>query len=330
MAISANEKVLTLDYWKPASKIVQGDYVFNNKGKLVKVKLVQEYYSEDCYEVTLNDHLTVTGDQKLGFLVETKKYRERLLAYKGKLKFRRPLKQYAVQDLLATPLRNDYNRSLYSVPTADPLQFPHQTLPIPPFLFGFWFFARRSTGKLAAPKDKEDYVREQFKEFGYKVQNHAILSTKNTTFTVSPSIHSQLVPNVPTKIPENYLLADKEQRIELLRGILHSKSRQYSQKYDEFRFTNGHYGIVRQIANLVESLGSKTIIEYNTWKKDYTVIFKSRIPLVGNQVSPPVKVHYGRRFIMEITPVQSRMCIHIETDEPDNSILVGEGFIAVC
>jgi hypothetical protein len=330
MAISANEKVLTLDYWKPASKIVQGDYLFDNTGRLVKVKLVQEYYSEDCYEVRLNDHLTVTGDQKLGFLLETKKYRERLLAYKGKFKFRRPLKHYAVQDLLETPLRNGLNRSLYSIPTAHPLQFPHQTLPIPPFLFGFWFFARQSTGKLAAPHDKEDYVREQFKEFGYKVRNHGILKTKNTTFSVTPTIHSQLIPNVPTKIPENYLLASKEQRIELLRGILHAKSRQYSPKYDEFRFTNGHYGTVLQIAGLVESLGSKSIIEYNKWKKDYTVIFKSRIPLVANQVSPPVKVHYGRRFVMEITKVQPRVCIHIETDGENNSILVGEGFIAVC
>ena len=330
MAISANEKVLTLDYWKPASKIVQGDYLFDNKGKLVKVKLVQEYYSENCYEVRLNDHLAVTGDQKLGFLLETKKYRERLLAYKGKLKFRRPLKHYAVQDLLETDLRNDYNRSLYSIPTAHPLQFPHQTLPIPPFLFGVWFFARKSTGKLAVPADKEEYVREQFKEFGYKIKNHERLITKNQAFSIKPTIHSQLIPNVPTKIPENYLLASVEQRIELLRGILHSKARQYSPKYDEFRFTNGHYATVLQVAGLVESLGSKTIIEYNKWKKDYTVKFKSRIPLVANQVSPPVKVHYGRRFVMEIAKVQPRVCVHIETDGPDNSFLVGEGFIAVC
>ena len=330
MAISANEKVLTLDYWKTASKIVQGDYVFNNKGELVKVKLVQEYYSEDCYEVRLNDHLTVTGDQKLGFLLETKKYRERLLAYKGKLKFKRPLKHYTTADLLETSLRNDYNRSLYSIPTAHPLQFPHQTLPIPPFLFGVWFFARKSTGKLAVPADKEDYVREQFKEFGYKIKNHERLITKNQAFSIKPTIHSQLIPNVPTKIPENYLLASVEQRIELLRGILHSKARQYSPKYDEFRFTNGHYATVLQIAGLVESLGSKTIIEYNKWKKDYTVKFKSRIPLVANQVSPPVKVHYGRRFVMEIAKVQPRVCVHIETDGPDNSFLVGEGFIAVC
>ena len=40
MAILATEKVLTLDYWKPARKIEVGDYVFDKDGKLVKVKLV--------------------------------------------------------------------------------------------------------------------------------------------------------------------------------------------------------------------------------------------------------------------------------------------------
>jgi hypothetical protein len=43
MAILATEKVLTLDYWKPAEKIQVGDYVFNQTGDLVKVTLVQKY-----------------------------------------------------------------------------------------------------------------------------------------------------------------------------------------------------------------------------------------------------------------------------------------------
>jgi len=36
MAILATEKVLTLDWWKPASKLVIGDYVFDKDGKIVR------------------------------------------------------------------------------------------------------------------------------------------------------------------------------------------------------------------------------------------------------------------------------------------------------
>jgi hypothetical protein len=53
MAILATEKVLTLDWWKPASKLEVGDYVFDKDGKIVQVKLIQQYYSENCKRVTL-------------------------------------------------------------------------------------------------------------------------------------------------------------------------------------------------------------------------------------------------------------------------------------
>ena len=43
MAILATEKVLTLDYWKRAGSLVEGDYVFDRNGKIVRVKLVQNY-----------------------------------------------------------------------------------------------------------------------------------------------------------------------------------------------------------------------------------------------------------------------------------------------
>ena len=83
MAILATEKVLTLDFWKSANKLQVGDYVFDHSGKPVKVKLVQEYHSSDCYQITFNDYLTAAGDSKFGFLVETPKYRRRIADYKA-------------------------------------------------------------------------------------------------------------------------------------------------------------------------------------------------------------------------------------------------------
>ena len=103
MAITANQKVLTLDYWKPASKIEVGDYVIDKNGNPVRVKLIQQYRSEQCYEVVLNDHLSVAGDVQMGFLLETEKYRNRLKDYKGIKKFRRPLKFTKLGDMLNMP-----------------------------------------------------------------------------------------------------------------------------------------------------------------------------------------------------------------------------------
>ena len=89
MAILATEKVLTLDYWKKAGDLQTGDYVFDKDGNIVQVKLIQSYRADGCYRVWLDDNLTVGGDDRLGFLVENRKHRQRQSNYKGVFKFRK-------------------------------------------------------------------------------------------------------------------------------------------------------------------------------------------------------------------------------------------------
>ena len=328
MAILANEKVLTLDYWKPAYKLQVGDYVFDRNGQVVQVKLVQEYRASECFEVTFNDHLRLSGDKNLGFATETPKYRKRTYEYKHVQPFRRPLKNFTVSQLDLLELKDHRNRLIFSVPTTKPLVLPHQDLPIPPFLFGFWFFNQRAHGKLASPPNTSEFIHEKFRDHGYRVTTGRVLKTGEHEFEIYPSIRSQLAPNIPHKIPENYLLASAEQRTELLSGILYSKSRQYNKKEDRFRFTTGHYGTILQIQGLVESLGHKSKVIYDDTYKYYTIYFKSRTKLTQEQKSPPIRVHQARRYITNITPVQGQSCVHIETTAPDSTILVGEGFIA--
>ena len=331
MAILATQKVLTYDYWKPAAKLKKGDYVFNKDGKLTKIKLIQQYFSEDCYEIMFDDYLTIAGDKHLGFLIEDKKYRQRLDEYKGiQKKFRRPLRFTKVDNLKDQSLKDKRNRSAYSIPTTRPIELPHQYLSIPSFIFGFWFFNKNSRNKLLPPAGLSNYIHGQFKDAGYKIIEGKHGSNGERYFTVSPTIESQLTPSVPREIPDSYLLGSVEERINLLSGIMYSKSRQYSTTRDLFRFSSRHYGTVKQIQGLVESLGNKSSVTSDDFKKDYTIFFRTKSRIMDHQVSPPVKVHYGRRYIKDIKSIQPQMCVHIETHDEDNSILVGEGFIQAC
>jgi len=327
MAILATEKVLTLDWWKPASKLEVGDYVFDKDGKIVQVKLIQQYYSENCKRVTFNDHLSVSGDTHLNFMVEDLKYRNRVHQYVGRFQFRRPLKQKSVEDLGEIPLRDKRERLVYSVPTTRPLELPHQTLPVPPFVFGLWFFNRKSKGQLSVEGKYHDDVINRLKDHGYKITLGRKRQGNRQEFTITPTIESQLAPNIPNKITNNYLLASPEQRLELLQGIIVAKPAQYREKEDRFRFSSQNLPTVLRIQALVESLGSKTAIEVSKTNNTYRLFFKTRLKLVSNQQSPPIKVHLGRRYIKNISSIPSQMCVHIETTSKDSTILVGEGFI---
>jgi hypothetical protein len=318
MAILSNQKILTIDYWKPANKLQVGDYVFDKNGNPVKIKLVQEYYSTNCYQITFDDHLTAAGDEKLGFLVETPKYRKRLAEYKGRFKFRRPLKFIPIRDLLTTPLKTKSERWAISIPTTQPIVLPNQPLAIPPFVFAYWFVNRKKHNHMTFINKNVEYITQKFKDAGYKVNK------KYSYFSVTPSIESQLIPNLPKQIPTNYLMASPEQRMELLQGIIHAKSRQYSSKIDRFRVTSVSYSFISQVQELVESLGMKTTL---TQTKGYTISFKSRHKIIENQRSPKMRIHVDRRYIRSVLPIQDQMCVYIETDGQDNTILVGEGFI---
>ena len=327
MAVISNQRVLTLDWWKYARHLAVGDYVFDRKGKPVQITRVQEYLAPQCYEITFNDHMSMQGDRHLAFLTENPKYRVRLTIYQGKKRFRRPLRPVSIENLLSLPLVDKNNRLIYSVPTTDPVQLPHQDLPVPPFIFGFWLFNKNHKGELLFHRGKEEFLIQKFKDHGYKVRLGELSKVNTRTVTITPTIESQLAPGIPSKITPNYAFASVEQRIELLSGIMCGNPNQYSVKKDWFRISSANYSDITQVQAVVESLGSKTTLQHRPQITNYTLLFKSHHPLVPNQISKPVKVHHARRYITNITQIPAQSCIHIETDGEDNTILVGEGFI---
>ena len=321
MAILANQKVLTIDYWKTAHELKTGDIVFDRKGNPCTITLVQEYRAPVCYTVRFDDSLEISGDQNLTFYVENARYRNQLMKYKGVQPFQKTLILAKVEELLDL-------RLLYTVPTTDPIKLPYQNLPVPPFLFGFWFFNRRANKLMAAPRGFTPMVHEKFKDCGYKIKESKLLPKGEREFSVTPTIESHLLGAPTHKMSNNYLLASEEQRIELLRGILHAKAQRFWKKRNLFRITTKYRIIALQLQGLIESLGHRITLDYDPWRKYYRILFRSRIKLMEEQPITSKKIiHYGRRAIKAVEQLPAQLCVHIETDGPDNSILVGEGFI---
>jgi len=328
MAILATQKVLTLDYWKIAQDIRPGDIVFDRLGRKVRVKLAQPLDKRPCYRVTFLDGTSVAGDKDLKLPVETPKYRKRVWEYKGKFQFRRPLSNYSLGTLSEIELTNKHGRLMYSVPTAGPLELPHRDLPVPPFVFGLWFFSKRKDGTLKIPAQHFDFIVEKLKDYGYLPTSWRDPIKKRQVYSTKPTVLSHLAPNVPYKIPNNYLLASPEQRLGLLSGIMYAKPNQYNQKLDRFRFSSKHLPTVKQIQYLAETLGCKTVLEGRNPLSGYTVYIKTKLKLMEHQTSKPIKVRQNWRMITKIEKIIPQACVHIELDGDDSTMLVEEGFIA--
>jgi len=326
MAITADQKILTLDYWKRGDKIVPGDYVFDRLGNLCQVMLVQQFASK-AYTVTFSDHLQISGNGDLNFLLETPKYRNRLRVYKGKRKFLRPLALSPLKELLNKDLKYRETRQYYSLPTCGPLKFPHQDLPVPPFVFGFWYWNRLRPNMFSVPELNAEVVMTRLRSHGYEILNAKKQPNGYTHFALYPSVESQFAPFIPREIPNNYLLASEEQRLELLSGIVNARIKQYKTAKDNFHFASTSWQEIRRMQALVESIGCKTVLYHNAKRQYYSMIFRTRYKLCDHQNSPPLKVHQTRRYIVKIEEQPTQQCVHIETNGLDSTFLVGEGFI---
>lgn len=323
MAITANQKVLTLDYWKPAYKLEVGDWVFDRNGQPVQITMVQEYHAQECYKITLKDHHTLSGDSHLTMPLETPMCRSRQIQYKGHYKYKRQPRYKTTKEVAQTPLQHGKkNGYTLSIPTTKPLALPTQDLPVPPFVFAYWFLRRQNNKMIARTKDCDDIVKQEFKDAGYATKDYY------RGFTVSPSIELHLSHNLPNKFPNNYLLSSPEQRLQLLRGIIYARPSRYDVKADVFTITFKDQLLLQQVQFVAESLGLKTRLDYNERDKCCSLVFRSKLQLMHNQRPINFKVNLARRYITKITPIENQLCVHIETTSPDSTILVGEGFIA--
>lgn len=135
-AININEIVATKNGYKKFGDLKVGDYVFSEHGKLVQVTFVTDtMYDHDCYEVTFSDSQVITADAEHLWFTQT--YAER----KNEARCHDRLRKYGgvrttleILDTLEHET-SEGNRPNHSIPlVSSPLEFPHQDLPIDPYV----------------------------------------------------------------------------------------------------------------------------------------------------------------------------------------------------
>ena len=328
MAISAMTSVLTANEWQYAKDIKPGDWVFNRLGQPVRVKTTQMYRAEDCYRVLFDDYLSIDGDKHLAFPSENQSYRKRVSRYKGVRKRIAQPTVRSVTKMLDTGLVFRKSRLFFSVPTTEPIQLPHQPLGIPPFLYGFWFFARRNNSFMQVPVCYAENVMQKFKDSGYKVTEMRQLKPEVRRFCTEPSIWDQLKGRQTRTLPLLYLNGSPEQRFELFQGIFSAKRINVLSKQGYFTIKTRKKYIIMAIQYLAESLGAKTKLIDNTASNYYQLDIHRWQPLLPKATTSKPTPHLARRYVKSIEPIPAQLCVHIETDDSDGSYLAGEGFIA--
>jgi hypothetical protein len=302
-----------------------GDNVFAPDGSVQQVKVSHQYIPAKCYTIHLDDGVTVTGDQHLSMMLQTKKWRDRwsqhvlLKTTTHRKKFTRALVRRSVKEMHEGTLLHRDGRQEYSIGNCRPVMYPWVDLPVPAYVMGVWYGTMYKNGKHFATSRPVEKIQKRFRGLGFyasvKKQKSGL-----SRFYFRPSIKESFLfadALPPTGMPTQYLHSSVEQREDLLEGLVDGRLFKQNQKSNKHVARFVVYKEARLFQELLEGLGYRTVLSFSNADRCYVLSF----------LYDRANLRFTRRFLTKITTSEPVQCCHLLAEQP---ILVGEGFLAVC
>jgi hypothetical protein len=324
MAIASNTPVPIPGGWTLAKHLKKGDYVFSSKGLPIQIVGTHEYVPTTCYEVLLNDGVSILVDNHTRFPVSDINRRWVENQYQAKRRKRSVQKFATPEELLDIGLTTDRGDRIFSINNTAPIQFLWEDHPVPPFIVGMWMTKRNMRGRFSLRPENIEFIKKKIRSYGWNY-----VEESGNTIEIRPSINHSFItkyPTVPKVLPPEYCFGAIEQRIELLQGFLALRPNAYNKKRKEFEVYSTDLRFLITIQGICESLGMKTQVFSRDHSITHKLRFKTNIPLTKEQEIVPNLKNAGRRMITAVNTAQILSCIHINTAQP---FVVGQGFLPI-
>lgn len=250
--IAHDTPILTPDGWRTHGDLRPGDRVFGRDGHPVMVEGIAPEDIAD-YEVCFDDGAVIQTHANHEWLVWSRKhpYDYRLMT---------------TQNLHQTNIRNGEankrgNRNLYSVDHNVCLEFPERDLPLHPYFVGAWLGDGSTTKGCITYARQDDAVIEKIISLGYVISGHNVHATTGvlTDYIEGAQRSLRECGLLGHKhIPDLYMFSSKQQREELLAGLIDTDGNLDPQ--GRVRIVSVSLELVTQIQELVRSLGGKAYI----------------------------------------------------------------------
>ena len=336
-------KILTEEGFKEVSKVKEGDFIVNSKGHLKKVvgKLLGQ---TEMFEVIqpYGKNFKVTGNHKLYVDYGSNKSCSKKV-------FMSPYEYFELPEH-----RRRYVRTVY----ADRFEYEEKDLPIPPYLFGLWLgdgVSKDSSFIVNMEDDKEimDYLREYAEENGFELSFYKNSKKCHTVRFIDRSSHDanqfskskhkfivklkELGVFNNKHIPEIYLKASVQQRLELLAGIIDSDGYLRSTTSNGYNIGMSREHLVKQIYTLSKELGLSTsnvksyVSNFDTDVFHVAITdYDAEIPckVLRKQPKKTKKVNRRNKLTIEYAGIGDYVGITVEGDNDEDKLLVLEDYTA--
>lgn len=330
--------ILTSKGWSTMEDLKVGDKVFDKDGNLCNVTVKSEVHHNPCYRIKFDNHESIVADVDHRWLVSfklQKPTKENPDGYKHRVMTTLDIKMY----LDAIEKRTSYN--IPKILNAKPLNLPKTDLPIDPYVLGAWLGdGSKACGVITQAKDSKlwEIVKQRGFELGPNL-NHSE-ERKNveqrTVYGLQPLLKKLGVLN-NKHIPDIYLLASYEDRLQLLRGLMDTDG-YFHPKRKRYVMTTSFDWQMMGMKQLLSSLGCKVSVfreihkcdgkEFPGWNINFTTNnfnpFLCRNMEIKN---PSIKNNNGFRNIESVEEVETVPTQCIAVDSPSHTYLCTHSLI---
>ena len=259
--LSDDTPILTKDGWKTHGDLLVGDYVLNNKGEFVRILALSDKCKSE-YIVTFSN----------GEKIECHGNHEWIVYDRHALKE----KIINTRDMIGK-VRDDYNKSSthnhyrFLIPNKNIICGEYKELPVKPYTFGVWLGDGSNNNPYISNAEKDKVILDGLEKDGYKIKHDWVHKTTGVHTVCFDGLKKDLQTigmchsrkRVNKFIPDIYLTASIEQRLELLAGLLDTDGC-LTLKEKRYHFTTSEESLKDGVLSLISTFGWRvTIMERN-------------------------------------------------------------------
>ena len=336
VALALHTPIPTPEGWKPMGVLEVGDRLYGSSGEICNVVAKSEvWFDRPVYNITFSSGDHIIADENHLWSVTT--FNDRVNDREPRICTTKEL-----HDRINSPLKN----MSFCVGIVPEIQREHVDLPLDPYILGYWLGdgARGYSVIAAGDQDLEHVKSEVIKagfKIGYRHANNLNIKGLGEALRAAGVFERK-------HIPKEYLVADYDQRLALLQGLMDSDGYSNNEEGRNSCFCNSDYPLLQQVKELIFSLGGRAKLSSHgkpgdlggiirghqvvQKKADYKLSFYLHQPvhrikrkLEQQNIKDTLKVR--GQFIQTIEYAGREDTVCIETDSPDNLFLAGYGFV---
>ena len=310
--VSNSTPILTKKGWKKHGDLQVGDYVLNHKGRFVRILATSPEYPCNC-RVSFSNGEQIDCHENHEWLVNDR-HRGREIVLETKQMIGKVRDNYRPN--------TTHNHFRFGLPFKEPILGEYKELPVEPYCLGVWLGDGTTRKNCITIDEKDKIIAEEFNKY-YPISALYIHKTYGTYNYYFDNLRQDLQKidmcysrqNCTKHIPDIYLTASLEQRLQLLAGLLDTDGT-LSKKEHRYHYSTTEKQLMDDFVSLISTFGWRcSVSEYEPKLSSSGIQGRKKVYDIGFNPTFEIPCRLERKQLTEFSKPRRITITNIEKIE---------------